>query len=95
MAKLEKDMTTLEAQTSDALAGLRALAAADALTPAAAAFEQFKGIERKILTLSRRNSNVRSLELSLKDKPPLIAACDDSLLHLQNAWIQEGSKATR
>ena len=36
-----------------------------------------------------------TLELSLKDKPPLAQACDDSLLRLQTALAGERSKATR
>jgi hypothetical protein len=95
MTGMEKEMTTLEAQTGEALAGLHALGAPSAMTAADAAFVQFKGVEGQIVALSRRNTNVRSLELALKDKPPLTAACDDSLLRLQTALAQEGSKATR
>jgi hypothetical protein len=95
MTRMEKEMATLEAQTSAALAGLDGLATPSAITSAKAAFDQFKTIEGQIVALSRRNTNVRSLELSLKDKPPLTAACDDTLLRLQAALAQEGSKATR
>ena len=95
MTGMEKEMTTLEAQTTEALAALHGLIAPSSMTAAEAAFEQFKNIEGQIVALSRRNTNVRSLELSLKDKPPLTAACDDTLLRLQAALAQEGSKATR
>jgi hypothetical protein len=95
MTSMEKEMATLEAQTTEALTALHGLVAPTAMTTAETAFKQFETIEGQIVGLSRRNTNVRSLELSLKDKPPLTAACDDSLLRLQTALAQEGSKATR
>lgn len=95
MTDIEKQITTLDAQTAGALAALHGLVAPSSMASAEAAFERFKSIEAQIVALSRRNTNVRSLELSLKDKPPLTAACDDSLLRLQTALAQEGSKATR
>jgi hypothetical protein len=95
MTGMEKEMATLEAKVAEALTSLHGLSSASALAPAEAAFEQFKNLEGQIVALSRRNTNVRSLELSLKSKPPLTAACDDTLLRLQTALSQEGSKATR
>jgi hypothetical protein len=72
-----------------------ASSAASALATALAALDQFKDISGQIVRLSRRNSNVRSLELSLRTKPALSSACDESLHALQDALAQEGSKATR
>jgi len=95
MTDMEKGMATLELQIAEALAALRALGPSSAITAAEAAFGQFKNVESQIVALSRRNTNVKSLELSLKDKPPLTAACEGSLLRLQTALAQEGSKATR
>ena len=95
MSGMEKEMASLEMQTTEAVAGLHGLLAPSALTSAEAAFAQFKNVEGQIVALSRRNTNVRSLELSLETKPPLTAACDDSLLRLESALAQEGSKATR
>ncbi len=95
MTGMEKEIATLEARTTEALAALQRLLAARSTTSAEAAFEQFRKIEGQIVALSRRNTNVRSLELSLKDKPPLTAACNDTLLRLATALAEEGSKATR
>jgi len=95
MTAMEKEMATLETQTTEALTALRGLVAPNAITSVEATFEQFKSIQGQIVALSRRNTNVRSLQLSLEDKPPLAAACDASLLRLQTALAQEGSKATR
>ena len=58
-------------------------------------FDRFKEISSQIVVLSRRNSNVRSFDLALRTRPPLTAACDDSVRSLQDALAKEGSKATR
>ena len=42
-----------------------------------------------------RRMVVRSLELSLRSKPALTAACDDSLRVLQEALAKEAFPATR
>jgi hypothetical protein len=66
-----------------------------ALATALSALERFEEISRQIVTLSRRNTNVRSLELSLRTKPGLTAACDNSLRELQDMLAGEDIKATR
>jgi hypothetical protein len=48
-----------------------------------------------LVSLSRMNSNVRSLALSLGQKPKLTAACEGSLIALESALAQEGPGATR
>jgi hypothetical protein len=95
MAAMEKQMATLDASVSEALAALTGVVDPAQLTAARAAFDDFKSLGEQIVKLSRRNSNVRSLDLSLRVKPPLTAACDDSLRALQQALTNEGSKATR
>jgi hypothetical protein len=95
MAGLEQQMAALEASTTDALTALSGLVEPSALAAAQADFAEFKSVGSQIVTLSRRNSNVRSLDLSLRVKPPLTAACDDSLRALEQALANEGSKATR
>jgi len=52
-------------------------------------------VSQMFVTLSRRNTNVRSLDLSLREKPPLTAACDESLRALQQLLAAEGSNARR
>ena len=71
------------------------MCSSDLLTNALSALDHFKDISAQIVQLSRRNSNVRSLELSLGSKPALSTACDESLHALQNALAEEESKATR
>jgi hypothetical protein len=91
-------MNALEAaakSTLDELSGLVQPNARDPLTAASTALERFKAVSTEIVKLSRRNSNVRSLDLSLRVKPPLTTACDESLRALQDALAKEGSKATR
>jgi hypothetical protein len=91
-------MTVLDASARNAIQELTQLALPDtqhALVAALSALDHFKEISSQIVTLSRRNSNVRSLELSLRAKPALTASCDDSLHALQDALTKEGSKATR
>ncbi len=98
MTRMETEMHGLEATTSDALNTLARLVEPKTqpdLAAASAAFEQFKAISDQIVSLSRRNSNVRSLSLSLREKPPLTAACDASLRALQDALANEGFSATR
>jgi hypothetical protein len=95
MSVMEGQIATLQTTATEALRDLSALGGPGALTPAETAFDRFNDTGKQIITLSRQNSNVRSLDLSLRVTPPLSAACDDSLRALQQALAKEGSKATR
>jgi hypothetical protein len=97
MTRMEREMSRLEAAASDSLSQISALEppAQPELAVAAAALDRFKELTRQIVALSRRNTNVRSLELSLRDKPALTASCDDSLRSLEEALAKEGSTGTR
>jgi hypothetical protein len=95
MAAMEKEMTALDASVVEGVNALSGLVEPARLAAARTAFDEFKNLGAQIVTLSRRNSNVRSLDLALRVKPPLTAACDDSLRALQQALTSEGSKATR
>jgi hypothetical protein len=98
MTRMETQMRDLQSTASGVLETLghrvdekarpHLSAASDALT-------RFKDVSAQIVTLSRRNSNVRSLELSLRKKPALTGACDDSLRSLQEVLATEGSAGTR
>jgi hypothetical protein len=98
MTYMEHEMAN---RNSDARAALSALAelvpssVGPALAAALAALDRFKDISGQIVLLSRRNTNVRSLELSLRTKPALTAACDGSLIAIQDLLAKEGIKATR
>jgi hypothetical protein len=98
MSRMEKEMADLDGVARDAIKALAEFAppsARPSLDAALQALDHFKEISGQIVTLSRRNTNVRSLDLSLRTKPPLTAACDDSLRALQDALAAEGFKATR
>ena len=91
-------MLALEAAARDALKGLAAFIDEKGrpdLSFALVSLDRFKEVASQIVTLSRRNSNVRSLALSLREKPALTAACDDSLRALEDALAKEGFTATR
>lgn len=98
MAHLEQDMAGLDQKARDALKSLSVLAGATAdsgVATATASLDRFKDLSGQIVGLSRRNTNVRSLALSLREQPTLAAACDDSLRTLQQALDRKGSPATR
>ena len=52
-------------------------------------------IHAEIVTLSRRNSNVRSLALSLGRKRTVTAECEDALRALEQALATHEFTATR
>jgi hypothetical protein len=86
MTGLEEKMARSEQAARLALTGLRAIvtpASRPRLDEAAAALERFLTVHREILALSRRNTNVRSLALSLNRKRALLAPCEESLRTLQ------------
>ncbi len=98
MTRMEKEMAGLQANARAALGELSGLAPANARAPllaARAALDRFDGVSAELVTLSRRNSNVLSLDLALRVKPPLTAACDESLRALQGALADELTKPTR
>jgi hypothetical protein len=98
MTKMEKEMAGLDATAREALTTLDGLAPANvhqSLATAHAELDKFKALSAQIVELSRRNTNVLSLDLSLRNKPALAASCDERLSALQTALANEGSKATR
>jgi hypothetical protein len=62
---------------------------------AAAAYEAFMEITARVLELSRQNTNIKSLELSVNRKRKIAAQCDDVLKSLQDAVQSRAFKATR
>jgi hypothetical protein len=98
MTHIENELDRRQVSARDAVGDVSKLVALNARKPVVAALEQlerFKTISDQIVALSRRNSNVRSLDLALRTKPPLTAACDNSLRALQDALVNQGFKATR
>jgi hypothetical protein len=98
MAKIEKEMAERQATARDALK-LLGWGASSAMTKeldaAKAALDRFDKLSAELVSLSRRNSNVRSLALALRRTPTLVAACDQSLAQLQDALSKEGFSGTR
>jgi hypothetical protein len=98
MTRMEKEMADLGGVARDAIKALTEVVPPSAqplIDAALLGLDRFNDVSGQIVALSRRNSNVRSLDLSLRQKPPLTAACDGSLRALESALAAEGSKATR
>ena len=98
MGRMEKRMTTSEAAARSALKTVESLVQASSkpqLAAATAALDRFMGLNAQIIALSRRNTNVRSLALSLGQKRTLTAACEDSLRALQDALAKREFTSTR
>jgi len=93
-------MTSLEARMAAAEASARASVAALAeligpLDAVSEALDRFFRTHAEIVALSRQNTDVRSLALSLGEKRRLTAACDATLAELQDALARRGQEATR
>jgi hypothetical protein len=98
MSRMEGEMAASEAAARAGLDTLKALLPPTAGTPLAAAadaLDRFKVINAELVTLSRRNSNVRSLALSLGRKRTVTAECDALLVALEEALAKHDFTATR
>ena len=91
-------MATSETAARAALATLRPLvqpASRTRLTTATVALDTFMRFNAQIMALSRRNTNVRSLALSLNEKGTVVGECEDSLRALRDALAKRGFTGTR
>ena len=98
MTEMETRMTAAEAAARRALQSLGpvvAPASRPRLAQATAALDRFMILNAELVTLSRRNTNVRSLALSLGQRRTLTAACEESLQALQNALAKRSLGGTR
>ena len=98
MTRLEGEMRASEAVARKSLEELREAtgpAASPHLAAATAALDGFVARNREIVALSRRNSNVRSLALSLGRKRTITAQCEDQLRALDQALGEHRFNATR
>jgi hypothetical protein len=98
MTRMEKRMATSEMAARKALETLTNLVQPSSrprLAAASAALDRFMDLNAQIITLSRRNTNVRSLALSLDQKRTLTVSCEDSLRSLHDALAKRGSTTTR
>ncbi|MEO8483282.1 MAG: hypothetical protein ABI634_13805 [Acidobacteriota bacterium] len=93
MSKIEARMAGSEVEARSALKSLAPLVTTDSrshLSAASAALDTFMSVNAQIVGLSRKNTNVRSLALSLDEKRQLTAPCDESLRTLENALMKRG-----
>jgi len=67
----------------------------DVVIQAKTAFAEFLTVTNQVVQLSRLNSNIKSLELSLGRKRTVAAQCDDALASLQESIQQKTFKATK
>jgi len=98
MTRMEKSMATSETAAREALKELATLAqpASQArLMAASAALDRFMAVNQDIVSLSRRNTNVRSLALSLNEKSKAVSACEDALHRLRDALAKRGYSGIR
>jgi hypothetical protein len=92
MDELEAQMAKQDEQVRsnlEVLAALPKLRGDADLTVATSHYAQFREMERQILALSRENTNVRSLSISLNQKRRVMLACHDVLSNLEEAIRKE------
>ena len=97
MTKMEEHMAQADQDARRALADLQPLVpkGESALADATTALNQLKTVNDEIIRLSRRNTNVRSLALSLGQKHALRAKCEAALQTLSDSLAQHEYKATK
>jgi len=97
MTRMEESMNTSAASAKATLDRLKAMLprAATPLADADAALARFLSVNADIIALSRKNTNVRSLALSLGRKRVVTAECEDQLRALGEALAKHESTATR
>ena len=98
MDQIETQMTMEENEASrslDELSGIVGEESRDALLQAKTAFSEFMEVTAKVIKLSRQNSNIKSVELSLGRKRKVAAQCDEILAAFQEAVQNRTFRATR
>ena len=93
MTRLEMRMAAAETAVRKALVRVGNLVSPKSrpeVAKATAALDRLSSLNSEIKTLSRRNTNVRSLALSLGEKRTLTAACETALRALQDALGKRG-----
>ena len=71
------------------LAAVRTLGGRADLETATSRYAQFRELKSQILVLSRENTNVRSLSISLNQKRKVMFSCQEALRQLQEAVLNE------
>lgn len=98
MDALEQEMKARESKARKALEKMASLAgggASPALAAATGILNEYMSVTAEIVALSRQNTNVDSLRLSLSRKRVLTATCSETLEALKKAAFDRGFKATK
>ena len=98
MTEMEKRMAAAEDVARRALPSLGPLVAPASrprLAQATAALDRFMMLNAEFDSLSRRNTNVRSIALSLGQRRTLTAACEESLQALHDTLAKRSLGGTR
>ena len=95
MDELEKRMAQADKAVRAGLSALAAVAGQGTVAPALAAYEEFQKTTAEVVRLSRLNTNVRSLDLSLGRKVKVLAVCDEVLQALKEHVGGVAAKGTR
>lgn len=98
MDQLEAAMNAQEAVATQALTTLGEIFGGthpDAVAQVKAAVADFATVTAEVVRLSRHNSNIKSLELSMGRKRSVAAQCDEALAALQEAVQNKTFKATK
>jgi hypothetical protein len=98
MTQMEAQMTASAARAQKALDDLKGTLPSTSkaqLDAAAVALDRFLSIHKEVISLSRRNSDVRSLALSLGEKRKVTAECEAHLQALEEALARHEFTATR
>lgn len=93
MTRMEKSMSASEAEARKALKTLSSLVDSRSkaqIASATAALDRFMVLNQQIISHSRRNTNVRSLALSLNQKQNVTPECENALHALQDALSKRG-----
>jgi hypothetical protein len=92
MDEMEAQMTAEDravVKDLDDLASFRELRGDADLAAAVSSYKRFTELRTQILALSRENTNVRSLALSLNQKRKVMTVCQDALAALRAAILEE------
>jgi hypothetical protein len=98
MDKIEQRMKSYEESARKALETLRRipdLRSKEDLKNAESAFERFMSLTTEVIRLSRMNTNIKSVELSLGKERLISSKCQEILATLQKKIQTQGSKATK
>ena len=98
MDQIETQMKTEENEASKSLDDLASIVgekSRHALLQAKTAFSEFMEVTAEVTKLSRQNSNIKSLELSLGKTRKVTAQCDEILAAFQEVVQRRTFKATR